>query len=421
MNATKDWKIEILAVGTELLSPHFQDTNSLFLTEKLNDLGLDIHFKTIVGDRWEDLCLALKQALDRTDLMIATGGLGPTKDDKTREALASVLDRKLVYREDLLKTIAKRFSSRHMNMPEVNKKQAYIIDGSIVLTNKKGTAPGLWVDTGPNIVILLPGPPHELMAMFKNCVWPRLQTFQKKYIYRRVIKTAGLTESKIETWLVDLYPKMPGVELTTLAHPGQIEIHLKSNSDKSLSQAEQKVGHATKLICDALKDSVYTTEDEELEEVVGKYLKDKHQTVAVAESCTGGFLGHRITNVPGSSAYFYRGVLAYSNQAKTDMLGVPTDLIDTHGAVSPQVARAMAAGIQKRANTTYGLSITGIAGPTGGTKEKPVGLVYTALAWDQDVHVKKNLFLGDRNAIKFQSSQKALDMLRRHLSGASKI
>jgi nicotinamide-nucleotide amidase len=421
MNATKDWKIEILAVGTELLSPHFQDTNSLFLTEKLNDLGLDIHFKTIVGDRWEDLCLALKQALDRTDLMIATGGLGPTKDDKTREALASVLDRKLIYREDLLKTIAKRFSSRHMNMPEVNKKQAYIIDGSVVLTNKKGTAPGLWVDTGPNIVILLPGPPHELMAMFKNCVWPRLQTFQKKYIYRRVIKTAGLTESKIETWLVDLYPKMPGVELTTLAHPGQIEIHLKSNSDKSLSQAVQKVGHATKLICDALKDSVYTTEDEELEEVVGKYLKEKRQTVAVAESCTGGFLGHRITNVPGSSAYFYRGVLAYSNQAKTDMLGVPTDLIDTHGAVSPQVARAMAAGIQKRAHTTYGLSITGIAGPTGGTKEKPVGLVYTALAWDQDVLVKKNLFLGDRNAIKFQSSQKALDMLRRHLSGASKI
>jgi nicotinamide-nucleotide amidase len=420
MTATKDWKIEILAVGSELLTPQFQETNSLFLTQKLNDLGLDVRFKTIVGDRWDDLCIALKQALDRTNLIFATGGLGPTEDDRTREALASVLGRKLEFREKILKAIEKRFASRHMKMPEVNRKQANIIEGSLVLPNKKGTAPGLWLDTGSHIIILLPGPPHELKAMFEKSVWPRLQTFQRRYVCRRVIKTAGLTESKIESRLVDLYPRMQGVELTTLAHPGQIEIHLKSTSDTDLMQAQQKVGHAIELICGVLKKEVFTTEGEELEEVVGKFLKNERQTIAVAESCTGGFLGHRITNVPGSSGYFYRGVLAYSNQAKIELLGVPAAIIDRHGAVSPQVARAMASGIRKRANTTFGLSITGIAGPTGATKDKPVGLVYTALAWDQGVHVKKNLFLGDRNAIKFQATQRALDMLRRHLSGASK-
>jgi nicotinamide-nucleotide amidase len=306
-------------------------------------------------------------------------------------------------------------------MPEVNKKQAYIIEDSIVLENKEGTAPGLWVDAGSKTIILLPGPPHEIKPMFEKSVWPLLQSFQKKYINRRVIKTAGLTESKIETMLVDLYPKMPGIQLTTLANPGQIAIHLKSISDKTASQAKQMVDHATKLICDKLQEGVYTTEGEELEEVIGKYLKKNHQTVAVAESCTGGLLGHRITNVPGSSSYFLHGILAYSDQAKTDLLGVSSKTIDTYGAVSPQVARAMATGIQKIANATYGLSITGIAGPSGGTKEKPVGLVYTALSYDKEVLVEKNLFLGERNAIKFQSSQKALDMLRRHLSGTSKI
>lgn len=420
MNATNVRKIEIMAVGSELLTPHFQETNSLFLTEKLNDLGLDVHFKTVVGDRWDDLCLAWEQALDRSDFVIATGGLGPTEDDRTREALASVLGRKLVFCEDILRTIEKRFASRLMTMPEVNRKQANIIEGSLALPNSKGTAPGLWLETGARIVILLPGPPHELRAMFESSVWPRLQSFQRKYVYRRVIKTAGLTESTIESRLVDLYPRMPDVELTTLAHPGQIEIHLKSASERDLIQAEQKVGRAVKLICGVLKEGVFTTEGEELEEVVGKFLKNEGQTIAVAESCTGGFLGHRITNVPGSSGYFFRGVLAYSNEAKIDLLGVPAAIIERHGAVSPQVARAMASGIRNRSDTTYGLSITGIAGPSGGTQDKPVGLVYTALAWDNGVHVKKNLFLGNRNAIKFQATQRALDMLRRHLTGMSK-
>ncbi len=418
MKSIKDGKIEILAVGSELLTPHFQDTNSLYLTKRLNDLGLEVHFKTIVGDQWDDLCSAFRQAIDRAHLTIAIGGLGPTKDDRTREALASVLGRKLIFRKELLEAIERRFASRQMKMPEVNKKQAYILQDSVAFENKKGTAPGLWVDAGSKTVILLPGPPHEIMAMFENDVWPRLQAFQQRYIYRRVIKTAGLTESQIETCLEDLYPEMPEVQLTTLANPGQIAIHLKSASDKNIARAKQKVEQATKLVCDVLGAGVYSTEGEELEEVIGKYLKKKQHTVAVAESCTGGFLGHRITNVPGSSEYFLRGVVAYSNTSKTELLGIPAEIIDEHGAVSPQVARAMAEGIREKASSTFGLSITGIAGPSGGTKEKPVGLVYTALAHERDVIVKKNLFLGDRNAIKFQSSQKALDMLRRHLLGA---
>jgi nicotinamide-nucleotide amidase len=416
MKPTKDWKAEIFAVGTEMLTPHFQDTNSLYITQRLNDLGLDVRIKTIVGDSWDTLALAFRQALERSTVLIATGGLGPTEDDRTREVLASVLGKKLLLKRDLLDRIEERFARRGMKMPAVNKKQAYVIEDAAVLENHNGTAPGLWIDTGAHTIVLLPGPPHEMRPMFEKSVWPRLQTFKKSYVVRREIKTAGLTESKIESWLVDLYPRLPGIQLTTLARPGQISLHLSSVSHKSLSRARQNVDRATKRLCRVLKEGVFTIEGEELEEVIGKHLEKTGQTLAVAESCTGGYLGHRITNVPGSSAYFLQGIIAYNNQAKIDFLGIPQEKIEKYGAVSAQVARAMATGIRKRANADYGLSITGIAGPSGGTEDKPVGLVYTALAAENKVSVKKNLFLGDRNAIKFQSSQRVLDMLRRYLS-----
>lgn len=415
MKPTKEPKIEILAVGSELLTPYFQDTNSLFLTQRLNDLGLEVHFKTVVGDREDDLRLAFEQALSRANLIISIGGLGPTKDDRTREVLASLLGRKLFLRKDLLKIIHNRFVKRKMKMPDVNKKQAFIIEDSVALINKWGTAPGLWVDCGMDTIILLPGPPHEIKPMFEEYVWPRLQKFQAKYTDRRVIKTAGLTESKVETHLADIYPKISDISLTTLARPGQIEIHLTSFSTRSLFLAGKHLLHAEKLICRALEENVFSTSGEELEEVVGRMLDRNRETLAVAESCSGGFLGNRITDVPGSSAYFRQGVVTYSNEAKTNLLNVSAEQIKIHGAVSPQVARAMAIGIRKRAKSTYGLSITGIAGPSGATPNKPVGLVYTSLAFDGGTKVHKNLFLGDRSAIKFQSTQKALDMLRRHL------
>ncbi len=421
MNAKKDLKIEIMAIGSELLTPHFQDTNSLYLTQGLNDLGMEVSYKTIVGDDWDDLFLCIKQALSRADIIIAIGGLGPTRDDRTREAFATVLERKLRFNGELLQKIEERFKRRGLSMPAVNKKQSYVIEGAEILENKNGTAPGLWLDTGSKKIILLPGPPQELKPMFESSAWPRLKKLRTDYTARKILKTTGLTESRIETLISDLYPLDPHLGLTTLAYPGQIETLLTGYSKKNQDQAEQRALKLEKNIIERLKDNVFSKSGEELEEVVGKLLRLKKKTLAVAESCTGGLLGHRITNVPGSSDYFLQGVVAYSNEAKINLLGISPDLIEKHGAVSSQVAKAMAQGIREKAQSSFSLAVTGIAGPAGGTPEKPVGLVYTALAWDRGSEVSKNLFLGSRDIIKFQSSQKALDMVRRHLLKSQKI
>lgn len=410
----KDMKIEIMAIGSELLTPYFQDTNSLYLTERFNDLGMEVSYKTIVSDDWDDLVLCLKQARARADIIVGIGGLGPTSDDRTREALASVLERKLIFKKEILQKIKKRFERRGLSMPAVNKKQAYVIEGGKPLDNKKGTAPGLWLDTGSEIVILLPGPPHELKPMFDSSAWLELQKFRKKYTCRRVLKITGLTESKIESLISDLYPQEPHLSLTTLAYPGQIEIHITAHSEKSEGEAEKRVEILEKNLLDKLKENVFSTRGEELEEVVGRLLRLHQKTLAAAESCTGGFLGHRLTNVPGSSDYFLQSMVVYSNEAKSYQLGVSSTLIEKYGAVSPQVATAMAAGIRQKARASFGLAITGIAGPTGGTPDKPVGLVYTALAWDNGTEAVKNIFIGNREMVKFQSTQKALDMIRRH-------
>jgi len=415
MKAKKNFKIEIIATGAELLTPYFQDTNSLFLTERLNDLGMEVSYKTIVGDDWDDLALSIKQALSRAHIIIAMGGLGPTKDDRTREAFATVLERKLIFNKELLQRIEERFKLRGLSMPEVNKKQSYVIDGAEILENRNGTAPGLWLDTGSNKIVLLPGPPHELKPMFDKSVRPHLQEFKMDYTARKVLKITGLTESKIETLILDLYPDDPNLRLTTLAHPGQIEIHLSSHSKKSQEQADKKAQNLEKNILERLKENVFSTSGEELEEVVGNLLRLNKKTLAVAESCTGGLIGHRLTDVPGSSDYFLQGVVAYSNHAKINALGVSPALIEKHGAVSSQVAEVMSQGIREKAQSSLGIGVTGIAGPSGGTPEKPVGLVYIALAWDKGSESIKNLFLGNRDKIKYQSSQKALDMVRRHL------
>jgi nicotinamide-nucleotide amidase len=415
MKKEKNYRVEIMAVGSELLTPHFQDTNSLYLTQRLNELGREVSFKTIVRDDWNELTLCINDAISRSDLIIATGGLGPTRDDLTREALAHVLSRKLLFREELLQRIRERFERRSLEMPDINKKQAYVIEGSEVLPNKNGTAPGLWLEIEKKIIILLPGPPHELKPMFDDFVWPKLKKLKVEHASRAVLKTTGLTESEIESLIFDLYPKTPDVKMTTLAYPGQIEIHLTARSKKSQKKAAEKISELKEAILQKLQKNVFSQEGEELEEVVGYLLREDKKTLAVAESCTGGLVGHRITNVPGSSDYFIQGVIAYSNEAKKGLLDVPSDLIEKHGAVSYQVAQAMAQEVRKKAQADLGVGITGIAGPTGASPEKPVGLVYIALAWGDGCKVTKNLFLGKREAIKFQSSQKALDMIRRYL------
>jgi len=415
VNSSVPSKVEIIAIGSELLTPYYQDTNSLYLIQRLNELGFDVAFKTIVGDDVGDLRLRIKEALEQSDLILAVGGLGPTGDDRTREAFAAVLNRKLILSEDILRRIEERFKRRRIPMPAPNRKQAYLIQGADALLNKSGTAPGQWLEAGRKTIVLLPGPPGELKSMFEESVWPRLAAKRQGYLARQVLKIAGLTESQVEMLVGDLYPKRPDVRITILASPGQIEIHLTSFSSSGAAKAERKIQRLKKKLRIRLKNNVFSESGEDLEEVVGNLLQKNKQTLAAAESCSGGLLSHRLTNRPGSSDYFLEAVVTYSNAAKTDLLAVSPSLIRTHGAVSSLVARAMARGIRERAQTDYGLAITGIAGPTGGTLEKPVGLVFVALAWDGGTAVWKSLFLGKRKQIKFQSTQKALDMLRRHL------
>lgn len=408
-------RVQIMAVGSELLTPYFQDTDSLYLTQRLNDIGLKVMTKNISSDDHDALFLQFKIALAQSDLIIVTGGLGPTEDDRTREVLAEVLSRKLVLNDDLLHKIEERFARRGVPMPESNKKQALIPEGAEILPNDFGTAAGLWLNTGKNIIVALPGPPHEVRPMFDNQVWPRFQQFRAGYRSRRVLKVTGVTESQMEDLIKDVYPRDGSVEVMTLASPGQLEIHLSSFSFQTEEMAEESLSKVASAFLSKLQDNVFSASGEEMEVVVGKLLRARGKTVATAESCTGGLLSHRLTNVAGSSEYFLEGIITYSNASKTDELQVPADHLRKFGAVSPQVAKAMASAIRARARTNYGLAVTGIAGPSGGTDEKPVGLVFTALAGEQSAEVVKNQFLGNREQIKFQASQRALDMLRRAL------
>ncbi len=415
MNKKTPCRVEILAIGSELLTPYRTDTNSLYLTEKLNDLGFEVSFKGVVGDDRKNLGSCFGQALNRADLILAVGGLGPTSDDITRETLAKVLHRRLILDENIVRHIKARFARRRMAMPAANIKQAYLIDGAVAIPNRHGTAPGQWLELDGKKVVLLPGPPHELKSMFEEWVQPKLESSRQGFLARCVLKTAGLTESRIESLIAGLYPKSKNRKMTLLACPGQIEIHLTAFSPVSQREAEKKVIGLKKRVSVRLGEAIFSEKGEELEEVVARLLSEKKKTLAIAESSSGGLLSHRLTNVPGSSAYFLEGVISYSNDAKVKLLGVSPHLIGKHGAVSSAVCRAMARGIRKRAGADFGLAITGIAGPGGGSPAKPVGLVYVGLSSAAGTEVRKNIFLGQREQIKWQSTQKALDMLRRHL------
>jgi len=407
-------RLGIVAVGSELMTPFFQDTDSLFLTQKLNELGLEVDFKFVVGDEPESLKLILSDAVEKADLLFIIGGLGPTEDDRTREVLADVLGKKLVFQPEILQTIEKRFKSRGLVMPASNRRQAFILEGATILPNRNGTAPGEWVEVEGKKIIILPGPPRELQPMFEEFVWPRLQSLRRSFLCRKVLKTAGMTESQIEDQIKDLYPRESGLKVTLLAYPGQIEIHLTSLAENE-TLSRQKLNQLAKAFQSRLGVNIFSSEGEELEAVVGQLLRAAGQTVAVAESCSGGLICHRLTAVPGSSDYFLEGVVVYSNQSKVKNLHIPAKIIEQHGAVSQEVAQLMAENIRLKSGADLGLATTGIAGPGGGTPNKPVGLVFVALATSSETTVSRNLFLGSREQVKFQASQKALDMLRRYL------
>lgn len=410
---------EIIAIGSELLTPFRQDTNSLYLTEQLNQLGVDVIFKTIVGDNRQHLVAAASQALSRADLIIFMGGLGPTEDDLTREAVADALGLELRRDAQIVAAIEERFASRNMKMSANNAKQADILSGATVLSNPAGTAPGQWIggkyDGRDRIILLLPGPPHELKEVFEQQCKERLRAkLPVQFIATRVLKVALLGESACDARIAPIYTKQPAVQTTILAGAGEIQLHLKTRAE-SLEAAQQRVDKLAEEIEAELGDCVFSDNGDSLEQIVGYYLQMRNATLAVAESCTGGLFGERITSVAGSSRYFAGGVIVYSDELKTSLADVPAKLIKQHGAVSREVAVALAEGIRRRCAATLGVGITGIAGPTGGSPEKPVGLVFHALASETGTEVVERKFPGDRKRIRWFASQQALDMVRKKM------
>jgi len=410
---------EIVAIGSELLTPYRQDTNSLYLTEKLNELGVDVIFKSIVGDHRERLVASAGSALSRADLVIFMGGLGPTEDDLTREAVAEVLELELQRDAELLAALEKRFASRNLKMSSNNAKQADILAGATVLPNANGTAPGQWIsgkyDGRDKIILLLPGPPHELKALFEQQCVERLRAkLPAQFIATRELKVALMPESECDARVAPIYNRYADVQTTILAGAGEIQLHLKTRAD-SMEAARRRVDELAEAMEAALGESVFSDNGDSMEQIVGYYLQMRGATLAVAESCTGGLVAERLTSVSGSSRYFLGGAVVYSNKLKTKLADVPASLIERHGAVSSEVAVALAEGIRKRCGASMGLGVTGVAGPSGGTDEKPVGLVFHALATDEGTDVIERRFPGDRKRIRWFASQQALDMVRRKL------
>jgi len=410
---------EIIAVGSELLTPYRMDTNSLYLTEQLNLLGIEVVFKSIVGDNLRRLVAAAQHGLFRSEILIFSGGLGPTEDDLTREAVAEALGVGLRRDPEILRSLEERFAARGWKMASNNAKQADVLEGATALPNPNGTAPGQWLsgqfDGRERIILLLPGPPHELKSLFESEVRERLRAkVPPAFLASRTLKVAMLGESLVDARVSPIYKRYTDVDTTILAGAGEIELHFKSRAATS-DAAQRRVDEVAGLVEDELDDAVYSRNGESLEQIVGYWLQMRNATLAVAESCTGGLLAERITSVGGSSRYFLGGAIVYSNNLKTELAGVPAEMIDRHGAVSREVAAALAEGIRYRCESTLGVGITGVAGPAGGTPEKPVGLVFHAVASDTGTEVVQRNFPGDRKRIRRFASTMALDMVRKKL------
>ena len=406
---------EIIAIGSELLTPRFQDSNSLYLTEQLNGIGIAVMMKSIVGDDENYLEDAVRHSLARTPVLITIGGLGPTEDDITRKIVARVLQRQLVLNGEILAKLQRRFKARGVEMPANNARQALVLTGSDILENNHGTAPGLWITAEKNHVILLPGPPSELKPMFEASCMPRLRDLAGGIaLVQCMFRTAGLPESMLDARIAPIYTKYQNPETTILAKPGQVEVRLTARG-KNREEAERLLKELADQIEHELNDFIFARSEQSLEEVVGMYLVMKGATISTAESCTGGMIAERLTDVPGSSRYFRSGLVCYSNESKMELAGIPPLLLEMQGAVSAEVARGLAEAIRVRAGTTIGVAVTGIAGPTGGSTEKPVGTVHIAVATPTGTEHRQFLFPGDRDKIRWQASQAALDMVRREL------
>jgi len=407
-------KAEIIAVGSELLTPDRMDTNSLFLTEELNKLGIEVVRKSIVGDNRDTLRAAFHEALQRVELVIASGGLGPTEDDLTRETVADLLGRKLQLNKAILQYIEGRFRQLGREMPPVNVRQAMVPEGAEVLENPRGSAPGLWIEDRGRWIALLPGPPRELKPMFQEQISPRLERRGSGVrMFHRELRVAGMGESALEQRIQPIYTRYADVSTTILAAPGEIQVHLRIWTDDA-AHAQKTLDEISQSFELALTDRIFSQDGSSLEEVVANILTMNSATISAAESCTGGLLAQRLTSIPGSSSYFLGGMVCYSNELKTAWADVPPEILKSKGAVSSEVAIALADGIRRRVGSTLGVGITGVAGPSGGSEEKPVGTVHVAIAHAGGVKERGVRFPGDREAIRWHAAQLALDMVRIH-------
>jgi nicotinamide-nucleotide amidase len=407
---------EIIAVGSELLTPEKTDTNSLFLTEQLNLLGIEVVRKSIVGDDRARLADAVREALSRGDVLVLCGGLGPTEDDITREAVADALQRDLVFNEDVARAIEARFRRFGRVMAERNRKQADIIAGAEALANPRGTAPGQWIELDGRAIILLPGPPHEMKPLFTSACVDRLrQKFPPQAIRTRFWRVAGMGESALDELIAPVYTRYKNPVTTILAGGGDVQIHFRARCATD-GEAERLLDEVTSQIEPILGDRVYSRNGEPIEAVIGHMLRTRRETVSVAESCTGGMLGGRITSVSGSSDYFSGGFLVYSDHMKTELLGVPAELIASNTAVSEPVAREMAERARERTRSSWAISVTGYAGPGGGTVENPEGTVFLGLAGGDGTEVRRFTFPhADREIVRTFTTHAALDLLRRRM------
>jgi len=420
-------RAEVIAVGSEMLTPSHVDTNSLFITERLNEIGIDLQGKAVAGDDRAVLRAIVSDALGRSDLLILTGGLGPTDDDLTRDVVADLIGRPLEYHAPIFEAIQQRFAFRGLRTPEINRRQAMVPQGAAVLPNKNGTAPGLFIEYETKLIVLLPGPPRELKPMFDAVVQERLLVRAgSSRLFRRLLRITGQSESSVEEKMQPLYAKWLAaptkIATTILASLGQIELHLTVFASTT-EEGHRALDQAVAEVSAVLGRDLFSSNAETMQQVVGELLRARGLRISAAESCTGGLVMARLTDVPGSSDYVDRGAVVYSNEAKIDMLGVPGASIAEHGAVSEPVAEAMATGMVRAAGTDLAVGITGVAGPGGGTPQKPVGMVVVAAAWARqgtiETRVRTYNFVGGREMVRFQASQAALDMVRRWILDAS--
>jgi nicotinamide-nucleotide amidase len=409
-------KAEIIAIGTELLSPDRIDTNSLYLTGELNGAGFEVRRKTVIGDDLEDIAGAIRTALERSELIVLIGGLGPTEDDRTRAAAALALDRKTTRNVEILEELRRRFAARGFRMNKNNEQQADVIDGAEVFDNHFGTAPGQWIENNGRYVALLPGPPREMKSIFEAYVLPKLRAMAGgRRMVSKLFHITGIPESELDARIAPLYTTYPDIEVTVLAGTGHASVRLSrwlEEGNKENAAGIEELG--TKIQAE-LGDAVFSTSGETIEEVAGRMLKESGKTLTIAESCTSGILGMLITRVPGSSDYFRGGVLCYSNDAKIKLCGVSPETLAKHGAVSAETAEALAGGVRSALASDIGISITGIAGPGGGSDEKPVGLVWFGLSDGINTESRHRIMPGDRESIRERSAYFALSLLRSFL------